>query len=248
MKVAGGAPRLPSPISSPPKTLKISPLPFPACFFFNQAFSLGDIGLWAPCAPPVALCPARPPFIRMFLYPCAWGCGDARLSCCGIFISLPRSASPPLYLTKRVHCFLFITPDSQGRSEPSPGEVAVQLSSTPEDQEGRLHTADNTTSQAHGSPWHLPGATQSEMPERRICETRPQQCNFRSTRRPFTWESQACPMKDQTVTIFGFVDQTTLDASSSTLPPSRGQPRTIQTPKPPAVSSTLPQNFLPWLK
>ena len=124
MKVAGGAPRLPSSISSPPKTLKNSPLPFPASlFFFNQAFSLGDIGLWAPCIPPVALCPARPPFIQMFLYLCAWGCGDARLSCCGIFIPLPRSVSPPLYLTKRVHCFLFITQDSQGRSEPNPGEV-----------------------------------------------------------------------------------------------------------------------------
>lgn len=103
-------------------SFSVSPSLLP-CFY--QAFPLGDTVSGHQSTSPLARCPARtlPFFVRMFLYQCAWVCRDSGLSCCGIFISLPGSAFPPLCLTKPVHCFLFITQDSQGGGESSPGEV-----------------------------------------------------------------------------------------------------------------------------
>lgn len=121
---AGGAPKLSSPCLQPSSqdfSLNVS-VPFSCFLFFYQAFPRGTWVSGHQSTSPLALCPAypQPLFIRMFLYQCAWVCRDAGLSCCGIFISLPGSAFPPLCLTKPVPCFLFITQESQGRRGAQP--------------------------------------------------------------------------------------------------------------------------------
>lgn len=109
---------------SPPVPGLFLRLPLPASLFLS-GFPSGGHGVWAPEHFTLGTVPSThsPLFVRMFLYQCAWVCRDSGLSCCGIFISLPGSAFPPLCLTKPVHCFLFIVQDSQGGGEPSPGEA-----------------------------------------------------------------------------------------------------------------------------
>lgn len=119
LKAAGGGYQSAWPLPPalhPPQLCSPRTSPFPASFLsgFPRGGhrSLGTRALhpwhWAQLAPFLL-------FIQMFLYPRAGVCRDSGLSCCGILISLLESVSPPLCLTKPVHCFLFITQDSQGR-------------------------------------------------------------------------------------------------------------------------------------